>query len=214
MKVCLGRGWLLGLFWDFLGKSLTQSFGGVSCAPVVGSEHCRCQTLLAGAAGSKIPPYSSFSRVSCARLPLERGKKLRDVLREKDLLHQFFQHHHYDIGTKFPHAFPNGSRVVTEPLLNTLDVSVGSNPRGTRPWEGLWDVHTPVLGMNQTQILYPKAFSSHPSLQPMLVALNREMSPRSSARSKGSPWRGGPVPVLLSFSLLRLGSIIHDKHRC
>lgn len=64
---------------------------------------------------------------------MERGKKLRDVLREKDLLQQFFQHHHYDIGTKFPHAFPNGSRVATEPLLNTLDVSRGSNPQGYSP---------------------------------------------------------------------------------
>ncbi|RLV90047.1 hypothetical protein DV515_00014591 [Chloebia gouldiae] len=87
------------------------------------------------------------------RLPLERGKKLRDVLREKDLLHQFFQHHHYDIGTKFPHAFPNGTRVATEPLLNTLDVSMGS-----MPWQGWWDVHPSV----QTQALHPKAFSSHP----------------------------------------------------
>ncbi|NXK69860.1 PEPE protein, partial [Sylvietta virens] len=70
---------------------------------------------------------------ACARLPLERGKKLRDVLREKDLLHQFFQHHHYDIGAKFPHAFPNGTRVATEPLLNALDVSMGSNPQGHSP---------------------------------------------------------------------------------
>ncbi|KFO10939.1 Embryonic pepsinogen, partial [Balearica regulorum gibbericeps] len=56
------------------------------------------------------------------RLPLERGKKLREVLREKGLLHHFFQHHHYDIGTKFPHAFPNGTEVATEPMLNTLDM--------------------------------------------------------------------------------------------
>ncbi|GAB0199919.1 embryonic pepsinogen-like [Grus japonensis] len=56
------------------------------------------------------------------KLPLERGKKLREVLREKGLLHHFFQHHHYDIGTKFPHAFPNGTEVATEPLLNTLDM--------------------------------------------------------------------------------------------
>ncbi|NXC91452.1 PEPE protein, partial [Cercotrichas coryphoeus] len=71
---------------------------------------------------------------ACARLPLERGKKLRDVLREKDLLHQFFQHHHYDIGTKFPHAFPNGTGVATEPLLNTLDVEYyGTISIGTPP---------------------------------------------------------------------------------
>ncbi|NXW39043.1 PEPE protein, partial [Phaetusa simplex] len=70
-----------------------------------------------------------------ARLPLERGKKLREVLREKGLLHRFFQNHRYDIGTKFPHAFPNGTEVATEPLLNTLDmeyygtISIGTPPQ-------------------------------------------------------------------------------------
>uniref|UniRef100_A0A8D0FCH9 Peptidase A1 domain-containing protein n=1 Tax=Strix occidentalis caurina TaxID=311401 RepID=A0A8D0FCH9_STROC len=69
------------------------------------------------------------------KLRLERGKKLRQVLREKALLHHFFQHHHYDIGTKFPHAFPNGTKVATEPLLNTLDmeyygaISIGTPPQ-------------------------------------------------------------------------------------
>ncbi|XP_068275511.1 embryonic pepsinogen [Nyctibius grandis] len=69
------------------------------------------------------------------KLPLERGKKLREVLREKGLLHHFFQRHRYDIGTKFPHAFPNGTEVATEPLLNTLDmeyygtISIGTPPQ-------------------------------------------------------------------------------------
>ncbi|XP_027562059.1 embryonic pepsinogen-like [Neopelma chrysocephalum] len=68
------------------------------------------------------------------RLPLERGKKLREILREKDLLCQFFQDHHYDIGTKFPHAFPNGTKTATEPLLNTLDVEYyGTISIGTPP---------------------------------------------------------------------------------
>lgn len=66
-----------------------------------------------------------------SRLPLERGKKLREILREKGLLHRFLQHHHYDVGTKFPHAFPDVLTVVTEPLLNTLDVSAGFDP-----WQG------------------------------------------------------------------------------
>ncbi|NWT55633.1 PEPE protein, partial [Erythrocercus mccallii] len=125
-----------------------------------------------------------------ARLPLERGKKLRDVLREKDLLHQFFQHHHYDIGTKFPHAFPNGSRVAAEPLLNTLDVSMGSNPQGHSPGK--------VCGMSiplSWPQIQPKSFILNPLsqnlqltcfTQPTLVTLNREMSPRSSARSRGT----------------------------
>lgn len=83
---------------------------------------------LAGAAGSELLANSVFL-VSCARLPLERGKKLREILREKGLLRHFFQHHRYDIGTKFPHAFPNLIDVVAEPLLNTLDVSAGFDPQ-------------------------------------------------------------------------------------
>lgn len=127
MRVCLGRAGFYDCFGIF--EEIPDSeFWGVSCAPVDGSEHWRCPTLLTGAAGSKIPSHSFSFLVACARLPLERGKKLRDVLREKDLLHQFFQHHHYDIGTKFPHAFPNGSGVATEPLLNALDVSLGCVP--------------------------------------------------------------------------------------
>ncbi|KFP44309.1 Embryonic pepsinogen, partial [Chlamydotis macqueenii] len=69
------------------------------------------------------------------RLPLERGRKLRDALREKGLLQAFLQQHRYDVGTKFPHAFPNRTEVATEPLLNTLDmeyygiISIGTPPQ-------------------------------------------------------------------------------------
>lgn len=112
--------------------------------------------LLAGAAGSKILTY--FFLGACARLPLERGKKLREVLREKGLLHRFFQRHRYDIGTKFPHAFPNGTEVATEPLLNTLDVSVGFVPLRCSPGAVCGTpIPTSVLCMDQTLILLPQS---------------------------------------------------------
>ncbi|NXJ07803.1 PEPE protein, partial [Odontophorus gujanensis] len=71
---------------------------------------------------------------SSSRLSLERGKKLREILREKGLLRRFLQNHRYDIGTKFPHAFPDVLTEVTEPLLNTLDVEYyGTISIGTPP---------------------------------------------------------------------------------
>ncbi|NXL83481.1 PEPE protein, partial [Alectura lathami] len=69
-----------------------------------------------------------------SRLPLERGRKLRETLREKGLLHHFLQYHRYDISTKFPHAFPDVMDVVTEPLLNSLDIEYyGTISIGTPP---------------------------------------------------------------------------------
>ncbi|NXA13070.1 PEPE protein, partial [Sapayoa aenigma] len=110
------------------------------------------------------------------RLPLERGKKLRDALREKDLLPQFFQHHHYDIGTKFPHAFPNRTNVATEPLLNTLDVEYyGTISIGTPPQDfsvvfdtgssNLWvpSVSCPSLACETHQVFDPSQSSTYKS---------------------------------------------------
>ncbi|XP_071434749.1 embryonic pepsinogen-like [Pithys albifrons albifrons] len=110
------------------------------------------------------------------KLPLERGKKLREILREKDLLHQFFQHHHYDIGTKFPHAFPNGTKVATEPLLNALDVEYyGTISIGTPPQDfsvvfdtgssNLWvpSVSCPSLACQTHQMFDPAQSSTYKS---------------------------------------------------
>uniref|UniRef100_A0A8C5JPH4 Peptidase A1 domain-containing protein n=1 Tax=Junco hyemalis TaxID=40217 RepID=A0A8C5JPH4_JUNHY len=124
----------------------------------------------------KIPSHSSFSLVACARLPLERGKKLREVLREKDLLQQFFHQHHYDIGTKFPHAFPNRTGVATEPLLNALDVEYyGTISIGTPPQDfsvvfdtgssDLWvpSVSCPSLACQTHQMFDPSQSSTYKS---------------------------------------------------
>lgn len=98
---------------------------------------------------------------------MERGKKLREILREKGLLHHFLQHHRYDIGTKFPHAFPDVLTVVTEPLLNTLDVSAGFDPQHCSLGV-LCGMPTPVTMPCVDQILrvFPKKLISFASCHP------------------------------------------------
>lgn len=127
--------WFLEMLWGSAEISPTRGFGGPRSASAVGAaqilEGVKCCSREPQAAESS--PNSHFSLGAWARLPLERGKKLREVLREEGLLHHFFQNHRYDIGTRFPHAFANGTEVATEPLLNTLDVSDGFVPQRRSP---------------------------------------------------------------------------------
>ncbi|KAK2525197.1 Pga5 [Columba guinea] len=62
------------------------------------------------------------------RIPLRRGKSLRQVLRENGLLEQFLEQHPYNPAAKFFNIF--GS---SEPMVNYLDVSMPGSPQGHWP---------------------------------------------------------------------------------
>uniref|UniRef100_A0A7M4FSY8 Embryonic pepsinogen-like n=1 Tax=Crocodylus porosus TaxID=8502 RepID=A0A7M4FSY8_CROPO len=67
-------------------------------------------------------------------IPLQRGKKTREILRQKGLLEDFLKEHHYDIGTKYARSF--ASQGVYEPLMNYFDteyygtIYIGTPPQG------------------------------------------------------------------------------------
>ncbi|KAH0618725.1 hypothetical protein JD844_018168 [Phrynosoma platyrhinos] len=68
---------------------------------------------------------------SLNRIPLYRGNKPRNILKEKNLLKPLLQKHHYDIGTKYQHSTV---QMADEPLMNFLDTEYyGTIYIGTPP---------------------------------------------------------------------------------
>ncbi|XP_078402444.1 gastricsin-like [Cetorhinus maximus] len=70
------------------------------------------------------------------KMPLHRGKSVREILKERGELKSFLETHKYDPALKYQHLFPGyESEIADEPLLNFINnfyygsITIGTPPR-------------------------------------------------------------------------------------
>uniref|UniRef100_A0A670J499 Peptidase A1 domain-containing protein n=1 Tax=Podarcis muralis TaxID=64176 RepID=A0A670J499_PODMU len=120
-----------------------------------------------------IPDYLSC----CLGIPLQRGTKVRDTLKEKNLLENLLQKYRYDIGIKYNSDISNAAQVAEEPLLNSFETEYyGTIYIGTPPQK-----FTVVFDTGSSTLWVPSLYCSSQACQ-----THHRFDPRKSSTFQGT----------------------------
>ncbi|XP_070604613.1 embryonic pepsinogen-like [Erythrolamprus reginae] len=156
-------------------------------------------------------PFWFLSEVAtCSQLqvPIWKGEKLRDVLRQKNLLGNLLREHHYDISTKYTKYSPavfNPGQLADEPLMNYLDSQYyGTIYIGTPPQE-----FTVIFDTGSSNLWVPSV-----SCKSQACTKHRRFNPSLSSTFKSTKqtlaiWYGtGNMAGMLGYDTVKVSSYI------
>ncbi|XP_032898812.1 pepsin A-like [Amblyraja radiata] len=103
--------------------------------------------------------FACFQLSECLiRMPLHRGKSVRDVLQERGLLKDFLEKHPYNPYSKYVRPIHEDSTDATEPMINYLDLSYfGTISIGTPPQS-----FTVIFDTGSSNLWVPSGYCSSP----------------------------------------------------
>nr|XP_028587950.1 embryonic pepsinogen-like [Podarcis muralis] len=111
------------------------------------------------------------------KIPLQRGTKVRDTLKEKNLLENLLQKYRYDIGIKYNSDISNAAQVAEEPLLNSFETEYyGTIYIGTPPQK-----FTVVFDTGSSTLWVPSLYCSSQACQ-----THHRFDPRKSSTFQGT----------------------------
>ncbi|XP_077784961.1 embryonic pepsinogen-like [Podarcis muralis] len=111
------------------------------------------------------------------KIPLQRGTKVRDTLKEKNLLENLLQKYRYDIGIKYNSDISNAAQVAEEPLLNSFETEYyGIIYIGTPPQK-----FTVVFDTGSSTLWVPSLYCSSQACQ-----THHRFDPRKSSTFQGT----------------------------
>ncbi|XP_072419849.1 gastricsin-like [Chiloscyllium punctatum] len=139
------------------------------------------------------------------KMPLYRGKSVRDILKERGELKRFLETHKYDPALKYQHLFPGyQSEDANEPLVNFMDnfyygsITIGNPPQS----------FTVLFDTGSSNLWVPSIFCSSPACENHPRYNPRQSSTFSTNRqSFGIAYGSGSLTGFFGFDTVNVAGI-------